>query len=450
MTIEFHPEATKRFNERAKNLLLCLLPPKFQKEKRSSFRDDIVTHEIKEEDILSFGPGREVDYTGRTVSMFFKYENQNIGLFEEDFAKLLKLSEDIQKSGNLTEKVSTEFIYESIFGWMKDKYIGKMQEEMIDFFVKKCLEEIRLFEIWVPVAHTIVEEEISIGIVKIKNLTIEVIDKWEKELLSVAKDENHSTSIKKFIEKERKDKQGRSVAVVKIEAEQNRAEKLAFEKVEEALSILRLYSAATIFIDANSHTTIKGRENLEKAECYIIENNCIKKHSSILLSSSEIEWRISKEFIGVIKKRGWNTFNELLLSEQRNSFQEKVLNSFMLFSRSTLMKNIPDKLVYIFSSLESILIKNDTEPIQQNLADRIAFAIARDGQERIRLVKCIKDSYVHRSKFVHHGLRANDINLLNEFIRIATNFLFSLLININNFQNKEEMINAIEKRKYGV
>jgi hypothetical protein len=333
---------------------------------------------------------------------------------------------------------------------MKDKYSGKMKEEMTDFFVKKCIEEIKPFEIWVPIAHTVVEEEISIGIVIIKNLTVEVFNKWEEELLNISKYENHSASIKKFIEKERKDKQGRSVGVVKIEAEQNRAEKIAFEKVEEALSILRLYSAATIFIDTNSYTAIKGQENLEKSECYIIENNCIKKHSSALLSSKEIEWRISKNLIEVIKKRGLNIFNDLLLNEKRNHFQEKVLNSFLLFSRSTLMKNIPDKLVYIFASLESILIKNDTEPIQQNLADRIAFAIARDGQERMHIVKCIKDSYVHRSKFVHHGLKADDINLLNEFIRIATNYLFSLLANINNFQNKEEMINAIEKRKYGV
>lgn len=449
MVIEFHPEAIKRFNERVNDLLLQLLPQKSNEEKKSSFTDDLVTHHIKEEDIISFGPGRMVDYTGRTVSMFFKHDNQNIGLFEENFTMLLKLSEDIQKAGHLNDKTSIEFIYETIFSWMKDKYDGKMKEEMIDFLVKKCGEAIKFYEIWVPVAHTIVEEEINIGTVKIKNLSRDIINKWEEELLKVAKDENHSSTMRQMIEKERKDKQGRAIAIVKFEAEKNRAERLAFEKVEEALSILRLYSASTFFIDTNSFTTIKGRENLEQSECYIIENDSIETHSITLLTSNEIEWKLSKEFIEQVNKRGLSIFNELLLNKNRNSFQEKVLNSFILFSRSTLMKSIPDRLVYIFAALESILLRNETEPIQQNLADRIAFAISRNGQERMQIVKCIKEAYLHRSKFVHHGLKSDDIHLLNEFIRIATAFLFSLLPNINNFQNNEEMINAIDKRKYG-
>ena len=312
--------------------MFCLLPQKSQRERRPSFKDDILTHEIKDEDIISFGPVGEVDYTGRRVSMFFKHNNQNIGLFEENFTQLLKLSEDIQKAGNLYEKVNTEFIYETIFGWMKDKYSGKMKEEMIEFFIKKCVEEIKPFEIWVPIAQTVVEEEISIGIVKIKNMTVEVFDKWEEELLNISKDEDHSASIKKFIEKERKVKQGRSVGVVKIEAEQKRAEKIAFEKVEEALSILRLYSAATIFIDTNSYTAIKGQENLEKSECYVIENNCIKKHSSALLSSKEIEWRISKNLIEVIKKRGFKIYSTTCCKTRKEiTFRRKFSIRFYFF-----------------------------------------------------------------------------------------------------------------------
>ena len=449
MKIEFHPEAIKNFNERANGLLLSLIPKAEEKRNIKTFESGIVTEEIFKEDLLSFGPSGEIDYTGRPTSIFFEYQNKNIGLFEKNFTKLLKLAEDIQRTGKLYDLVGVEFIYKTIFDWMKRKYIGKNDKELCGWLIEKFGESINYFEIWVPIAHTIIEEQFEIGIVRFINLSKEILNKWESRLLEIAKDDEHRESIKTLIEKERNDKQGRAVSVVIIEAEKDYASEIAFKKVEEALCVLRLFSPSAYFININSFTTILGRENLEKIECYYISNGCMETHFISLLESTQIDWFIDKTMISLIKNPGLLHLNELLKNNKRNQFQEKILNAIFLFSKSTLMKNVSDKLVYIFTALESILLRNETESIQQNVSERIAFAISQNGAKRMEIVKIVRTAYSLRSKYIHHGLATDEVNILNDFMKIVIDFIFSLINNCNNFNTKDDMITSIEKMKYG-
>src|ERR1035437_204255 len=447
MKINFHIEAIKNYNERVNELLLFLTPKK-EAIKRTIVDTGIIIKDISNE-VIQHKRGGEVDYTGMPVSIFFKWGAKEIGLFKDNFISLVKIAEDIQKSASLYEIANVAYIYDKIFEWMELKYLGQAEGEMMYYFIQKIEKDIHNYEIWVPIAHTIIEDEFQIGIVKVISLSKEIFNQWESGLIKIAKDESHRNRIIESMAKERREKQGYAVAVVNIQSEAKRAEEIAYEKVEEALGLLRILSPAAGLINHISYTTIKGQENIEKCECYFIEDGYIKTQSISLLKFQEIDWIIRKDFIEQIKHHGLNLFNELLLNKNRNPFQETVLRSIGLFSRSTLMKNIPDKLVYIFASLESILIKNENEPIQTNLSDRIAFAIGNDGKVRQNIVNNIKEAYKFRSKFVHHGIRTNEIGVLNEFLWNSTKFFYSVLENINIFETKEDMINALEKRKYG-
>ncbi|MCW9065907.1 MAG: HEPN domain-containing protein [Ignavibacteriaceae bacterium] len=449
MKIEINPEAVKRFNERARDLLFCLTP-KSKKNKAigRDFNSGIIMRELREEEIISFGPSGEIDYSGKMVSMFFKHNNVSIGLEGENFKKLIKLCEDIQKAGNLFECASIDFILGIFFQWMKLKYSSHYENEMLTYFIEKCEQEIKSYEIWIPIAHTIVEEEFRIGNVTLKNFSKEVFGNWESELLKNVKDDEAIRSVKERLLKERETTQGYAVAVFNVTAENIRAEELAFEKVEMALSLVRIFSPAAFFINSNSFTTIRGTENLQRKDCYVFSNNRIITHMEALIPT-RILWTIRKEELQGLQVHLPN-FSQLLNDKNLNSFQLKVLNALLLFSKSILTKSIPDKLVYIFASLESVLLKDENEPIQQNLADRLAFAITNNGEERIKIVKNIKEAYKYRSKFIHHGISINEIAILDEFLKNAWVYLLTLTTRINDFKTKEEMINAIEKRKYGV
>ena len=55
-----------------------------------------------------------------------------------------------------------------------------------------------------------------------------------------------------------------------------------------------------------------------------------------------------------------------------------------------------DKLVYILASLESILLKNDSEPIQKNLGERMAFLIGPTVEARKTIIANVVETYARR------------------------------------------------------
>lgn len=105
--------------------------------------------------------------------------------------------------------------------------------------------------------------------------------------------------------------------------------------------------------------------------------------------------------------------------------------------------------MYILVALESLLLKNDSEPIQQNIADRISFAIGKSADERREIVKNIKDIYNIRSKFIHHGTTSfQNRALIQKFMNYAwLTFLF-LVQQSHSFETKDKCIFALDHIKY--
>lgn len=121
-----------------------------------------------------------------------------------------------------------------------------------------------------------------------------------------------------------------------------------------------------------------------------------------------------------------------------------------LYSRNSLAREVADKLVYILVSLESILLKDSNEPIMQNIGDRMAFLIGKP-EERLEIVKNVKDVYGLRSSFIHHGkdISFENIESMKIFMRNSWQVNLFLIYNIYRFKNKLELIKYIDKIKYG-
>jgi hypothetical protein len=61
------------------------------------------------------------------------------------------------------------------------------------------------------------------------------------------------------------------------------------------------------------------------------------------------------------------------LEDKLSRFKQRVRSSILAYSKGITLHDINDRLVYTLSSLEGLLLKNSSEPIQQNLGERMAF-----------------------------------------------------------------------------
>ena len=157
---------------------------------------------------------------------------------------------------------------------------------------------------------------------------------------------------------------------------------------------------------------------------------------------------LSDQYVALMRQSGLDAANELLMWPKKSEFQQALLDTLILYSRHTLAKNASDKLLAIFGALDSFLLKDDNESIQQNISERIAFAVGQNGGERAKIVTLVKRAYGLRSKFVHHAQNVDDNDLIREFLMVVWRFFLWLLFNHSRFSTKKALFDQLEALKF--
>lgn len=448
MRIDLHSEAKKNINEKCNNLLLKLLPKKDEFSNNiKPFKSDIPTITL-DPNKIKINSLNTVDLSGNTVERFFKYKDQLIGLNIVNYKELQRLIDEIFKKREINNSVKKEFLEDQIFFWFESMYKGELNIEFTEFLIDVINNSIKEFDIWIPIAFTEIESSFTFGGVTFRELTKEIIDKSYNEFISKS-DEVFKGNCKHILEKIIEKFQGKAIALISVIAEKTRAVEIAYEKAEQAITLLRFFHISSTNPLAVSYSTLYGLKKPKSKNILFIKEGIITNYNSGFIERFNL-WRISKSEINKFKKMGFDILSDLIQRE-RNEFQNKLVDALLLFSKCSIINDFSEKLITIFVALESIFIK-DSEPILYNLADRICFLISDEITERLKIIKTIKDTYQLRSKFIHHGknVDVDDIDLFTEFMRIIWYCFHCLLCLSQNIEinTLEKFFNYIEQRKY--
>jgi hypothetical protein len=168
-----------------------------------------------------------------------------------------------------------------------------------------------------------------------------------------------------------------------------------------------------------------------------------------MLASGGTFWHLDAGWIREIRELGLDKMSAVLTSQHRSEFQQVVLDAWLLYSRCSLESSPEGKLIYVLSALESLLLRNSQEPIQENLAHRLAFLLTTNVDERKQIIRTVKDTYSLRSRFVHHGAGIEDYDKVQNFLRLVSHFFLGLAERTERFVTREEFLEDIETRRLG-
>lgn len=435
MQISMHPDAEKNFNEKAEACLenfheLAERQPK----PYGTWSEKIPTIHLEKKDVIGELEGATVDYRGEVISRHLYISNRKFGFKEEDYENNLNLAKQIQAIPRIRNMLSLSFIEKSLFEWICNKRQRKTSDPFIQFLTSMAEKKITKYRLWVPIANFQVQTSFEISNSEIRPLSKTQIDLWTSTL-------NHP----EFFEKMRKELQGSAAIVTEIEAERKLAEERAIFEAKQILSILGIFSPAILIPDIKCLAQVKGSESQNSVRC-ISET----KEKKFLYSQSSTDggkncpliW--STEKIQQFRLGGLGRISSLMNKTKPTNYEIFVLDSWYLYSRAAFTDEPLEKLIFILSALEGALIKNENEPIMQNLSERLAFFIGRSLDRRKEIISIIKTIYGIRSKFLHHGLGSKETEEMSEFLMCAWEFFHQLLENINVFKTKDEFIQKLE------
>lgn len=449
MRLELHAEAAKRFDAQAEELVAKLVPdPHAGRRSGGGFTPGIVMHDQPDvAEVVSTGYVSPLG--GNEIAKTFRDGDLDLGLFDEGYKDLVRLAEKIQKVKSIRDAVSRELLVELIFKWVAAKHKGKADGPMTAYVLAECEKQLEEAEIWVPVAMLSIQSDITVGRVTFRTVTREMLDPWLSAVAASAVEGNTAAQVGERLDGIRRELQGFAAAVVKVFAEPRRASEVAFEEAERAVAVLRYYAPATHIPEVVSYCTLRGREHVESEKQLVVRGGLMDGYSEQSVDRSSPFWVLDDGYIADLEASGLPVLSGLLIKEKPTEFERELLDAVLLYSKAGLAKDPADKLIATLVALESFLLKDGSEPIQQNLADRIAFLFQVSGRERIEIKKQVLRAYGLRSSFIHHGRQVgtDEMDALREFMMTAWLGFSNLLGMTGECETKAQFFDRIEEMK---
>ncbi len=439
--MEINNKFIEYLNDKAKDFLFLLKPiaQNDRKSASSQTKSKFSSHHIPSinidsNDILDSSISR-IDLEGNVVSKSFDYNDKLIGFEQHDFLELRKFLEKISIRNEFHDKISYEFLLNSIFKWFKCNYTGKIDNKIFyDYLRKKINESVKKTRISIPIENLSIESKFKIGDIEFDFFSEDFFKKWE---------ENSKNS--KYVKDLKKKYQGKVIASISIEAEQIKCLEIAKEKVENSLILLRIFSPTILFDDRiPSYFGRKGSILVPESHSFIFHNEFPTLSSSIDCNNIPIR-TISNDELHMLKQNGLEEASQLMTKNDPTDFEKKILNSLNILSRSVISNNFEEKMLFTLVSIETLLLKNHNEPIQSNIGRRLAYLISKDPTKRKEINDLIIKAYDLRSRFIHHGQQIVETEILHK-TRI---YIFESIIKIlrlkDKIQTHQKLFEQLEK-----
>jgi hypothetical protein len=452
MKIAFHPEAEKNFNNKVEGLLQYIEKKNISEPGK---KDDFVSERepkyfLEEKDITPNG-STTVSYRGETKSRYFEFEEQKYGLSEISHIHLIKVASTIQSLSAFREICSCEYVQKIIFLWLTRKFCDdKFTIEFTLFFIESLNSDVIETTTWIPIANLEVEISFKIANSEIRPISKKIIDVWSEMFNAVKNDEKSSVgSVSHHIKTEF---QGLAAVVTTVTAESSYAKQISIENAQTIISVLSIFSGAVLIPDIKCLTNLKGFEHEAVSNAFIEFNRkqgqVFTFESAIAEKAATRTMRLSKKDIAELQAIGLDKLSSLLIKKSLSEFERQVLHSVLLYAKAAFTSDPTEKIIYILTSLESLLLKSDTEPIQHNLSDRFSIFYGKDINEKKELIKILKEIYEIRSRYLHHGQSRGELDLISNFLWHVRLFYLKLLHFTESYTSKEQFLTSIDDQKY--
>jgi hypothetical protein len=341
----------------------------------SSASHQFIAANLTESDIINVSSIKNIDLLGQEKSRYFDTEQGMFGFSGENYERVLKLTNGLSKKRELRSILSEKYLIDAFFEWVEKCYKNEISisQDFINYLRQQADQVVKQIKISIPVLFLIIEESFRIGNITFEYYTRDFFDNCENRF----KDnfEGVTPETEEGLRRFRKDYQGKVFASISLRAEKDKCVEVAKKETDKALTILRFFSPSALLPEIPSYFGRMGHVDIPSNHIFIFEDELPVIHKEIAEKSNPY-WRIRRDQILEFEKYGLANANEIITKEKPTKFDDVLLNSISLFTRGIRSKDIHDKLVFTLVSLETMLLKNETEPIQSSIGLRLAFLTA--------------------------------------------------------------------------
>ncbi|MBU4275104.1 MAG: hypothetical protein KKC30_00035 [Proteobacteria bacterium] len=405
--------------------------------------------ELNEENIIDIEQLTLSDGFGNEYGLVFENSEGTKGFLEAHYREFTSFIGKIASHKAIRDRLSKNFISSVAIKWLKRKPIqegGFYFTEYLESCAKPAIKE---YEIWVPIEDMRAATTFQFGGMAFQTIRKRALDATFKQKVSKSKD-MEGFDLKEMqisFDRQHRCKQGLTAATIKLCAEYDKARQVAMEKSILCTDILRSVWPSNMFSSGLCCWAPRGKTFIEKEDLYTIKDGIFYSDSRLVTANSFTIF-LDESKLSILL-RDLHEHHLMLVEPLGKKFTQEIIDAIRVYSRSSKTRYLDEKLIFIFASIESVLLKNGAEPIS-SFYDRFAFFVSKLPDERKQVSRLARKIYDYRSNFVHHGstLSGAEREEVDRFLKYVWYFFLNLPARRHKFEKKEDLIEYLDDMKY--
>ena len=445
LTDQLHENARRRFEELGRSLLARVAtfrgPPA---PARPSFSPNTFTdQEITDADIagdLRLG-WRDTDGkpTGIAVA---EAGGLRTGLIGPDYEVLEALALSMARVHPFKLTASVEFLRTQLFEWAVERHRQRSSAGCVDYVLRALESAASEYRLLFPVSDLHVQSPLTLGSVTVSTFPESIFEELESKQTPPS-----AAGLTEWCRSLRQDFQGLAAAETYVFGEPIRAQEIASDRVELAIGVLRFYAPGHLNSGVTSRVARWGYAPQRRARVFVAEASGRFSSTTASLIDQPGTMVLSDATREVLLGAGLSEMLEILARESRTDLERALLTGMITFGRAAISPDLRERMIWYCAGLESILLKDRSESILQNLSERLAIFGYDTVGERAAAVKDVKEAYSLRSGFVHHGVEIGEREVVTRFARHGLRLFCRIVQNAASFRTKLELLDHIDRMK---
>jgi hypothetical protein len=434
------PQARTHFDREAESLITALQPlptPSQTPLPGGSLVHIPIAAHLTDDDLLSPVEVSRIDWLGRFRGLEVHGPDIHEFLPEQAAQQLERMADDVASRRQLRACCGTSYVVRHLSNWVRRRRLGEPADSSWTADLLASLaRDVTDRTILIPLEGIQITTPFELGQVSFDYFTETAID----EMLRFVPQENLQIR-----DDWKRNYQGRVYTRYRCTAESMQAEELAAYHTDKALEILLLADFAAIDIRARSLIGRMGQ--VAPAQRHAFQ---MTPHGDLRLSrgaeraAGVIEFRVDEQLLSIMRQPGIGMADQLLRKTQPTDLERHGLEAISHFAHGVASPARQDRLIHALVAVESLLLRDQNEPIQARLGHRIALLTASTLEERRQAVDDFHKGYALRSQFVHHGAKLTEVDLANRVLLLCLNAVDAVMRMTLSFTTKAALLNHLD------
>ncbi len=435
-------EKARQYFDEGADELLQRIEARPVRQKQSTPRDWSGAHRhpkahLEAEEFFRKAVGSATDQLGNERARFIRRGSQDVGLWSEGHAAFDKLVSALSRRAELSRLLSRVFIRDRLFEWVIGQHFepGSQPPAFMTFLAARGDEAIREHSVGVVLANLEIEASFQVGKVVLDWLRRELFDAMEKD----------PTRGRKRVDALRERYQGAVVAKLTSYAERDKAIELGVAEAEKALIVLRFFSGAGVLAEIPCYLGRMGLVQVPTAHYYILDGEMPLFGAATEERRQYVE-KISAARLRDMQELGLREFSDLMAQDAPTALEKTLLRALQLYTNGLLGRDLQDRTVLALAAAETLLLKSETEALQQNVGNRLALLAANDLEGRKEVVHAVREAYKLRSAFLHHGGENEDVEVVEKLQQHVWDGLRHVTLVRGQFESQQALVQDLDDR----